>query len=105
MFMSIISKTSVAPGNTLSITDVAQFCEQVNIGDVIQAVIHVKKWTSSTSFNWVPKLATVTVLRKYPHLVETDQGIFPWNDFAYGFCHMVCSAGKVKENSKLENVA
>ena len=98
--MSVFSKNTVAPVKTLTTADVAAFRDQVSIGDVISAVIHVREWVSGTNFNWVPQLATVTVKNKYPHLVETDCGIFTWNDFAYGFHKLVCTAAEMEEKAK-----
>lgn len=88
--MSVVNpEKSVAPCNSLMVSEIMSFRDRVKVGDFISAVIHIREWTSTTSFNLIPKLKVVHILKKYSNLVETDYGIMTWKDLAFGFVRMV----------------
>ena len=65
-------------------------CESVLIvvrffGEPVPTIVGIKRWTSSTNFETIPTKDTVTILRKYPHLVETDKGIMTWKVLVAGY--------------------
>lgn len=85
-------------------SEIVSLRDRIKEGDFVRAVIHIREWTSATSFNLIPKLKTVEIIKKYPYLVETDCGILTWKDLAFGFVRMVPVEGpeQPEENGESE---
>ena len=81
----LMPRRTVTEKNPVSIMETEMFADLIREGDMIPAVI--RKWDYSVSTNptayEVP--ARVKVLKKYPYLVETDRGVFPWKDIVIGY--------------------
>ena len=71
---------------SLTVKEIKAFINCVKPGDRIPTIVGLRKWTSSTNFAWVPVRKTVTILHKYPELVETDVGIMQWKELIIGYC-------------------
>ena len=81
----LLPRRTITKETTLTMEEIKQFADAICVGDVIPAII--RKWDHKSSnipvAYEVP--ARVKVLRKYPNLVGTNQGVFPWKDIVIGY--------------------
>ena len=83
--MSVMPKRTITSQTPLSVKEIAEFANAIKVGDILYAMVPYRVWTSSTNYNVHYKPAKVTILNKYPHLVETDQGVLMWKELVTGY--------------------
>ena len=85
MLMSLPKRRTLTTASPLTTKEIDTFRENVEIGESVPSIVGIKRWTSSTNFEIIPVKDTVTILHKYPHLVETDKGIMTWKAMVVGY--------------------
>ena len=82
----LIPRRTITNENPLKKNEIKMFADSISIGETIPTIITVWSYAKSSSnpeSRMVP--AKVKVLKKYPHLVETDRGVFPWKEILIGY--------------------
>ena len=82
----LIPRRSITKEEPVTVEEINKFAEAVEIGAVIPTII--TKWSyakSSTHPESYQVPAKVEVLKKFPRLVKTDKGVFPWKDILIGY--------------------
>ena len=83
--MSLPARRTLTTAYPLTTKEIDEFRKNVEIGESVPTIVGIKRWTSSTNFEIIPTKDTVTILHKYPHLVETDKGIMTWKAMVAGY--------------------
>lgn len=82
----LMSRRTITKEEPVSVEEINKFAESVDIGESIPTII--TKWSyakSSSNPESYQVPAKVKVLKKYPRLVETDKGVFPWKEILIGY--------------------
>ena len=83
--MSFPVKRTLTTSAPLTNKEINDFRDRVETGESVPTIIGIRRWTSSTNFEVVPYMDTVTILHKYPNLVETNKGIITWKTLVAGY--------------------
>ena len=83
--MSLPTKRTLTTAAPLTTKEIETFRNNVGTGESVPTIVGIKRWTSSTNFEIIPVKDTVIILRKYPHLAETDKGIMTWKAMVAGY--------------------
>lgn len=83
--MSLPTRRTLTTAFPLTTKEIDTFRENVEIGESVPTIIGIRRWTSSTNFEVIPYREMVTILHKYPNLVETDKGIITWKALVAGY--------------------
>lgn len=83
--MSVPVRKTPTIGNPITTEEVERFRDNIEIGESLTALYPTRHWTSCTNFVMIPRKETVTILRKYRYLAETDRGILSWKELLAGY--------------------
>jgi len=101
----IMPRRTVTNDQPFTRQEVNAFADSIRIGETLSTIITIRKWKSTTTFTEYHKPAMVTILKKYPYLVQTDKGIMTWNDLVLGYYQTSDGFNTNEVNEKLNKAA
>lgn len=83
--MSILPRRTITSKYPVTADEVRTFADAAKIGDTLSAKLAFRTFVSTASINFIEKPVKVTILNKYPYLVETNKGTFLWSELLLGY--------------------
>ena len=96
-------RRTITDKTPMTAEEIKQFANEIEAGDSLYAMAPYRVWTSSTNFNIHYKPAKVTILKKYPHVVETSHGRLMWKELLIGYYNYCGPSDPVKADGEAEN--
>ena len=95
-------RRTITDKTPMTAEEIKQFADEIEAGDSLYAMAPYRVWTSSTNFNIHYKPAKVTILKKYPHVVETSHGRLMWKELLIGYYNYRGPSDPVKAGGAAE---